>query len=345
MSEYTEVAQIGDIVIFTDPDAFPIAVVVSDEIDVHVWQQVYDEHMPMLIVNGLEPTDAISAEEFLAERESLMSRRAYRITRWKTVPSMPSVRDYHGVTTQGVADADALAEDPLANTNFVHLHTHTEHSPLDGLSRVDEVLEVIQSHGQAAVGSCDHGNCAVHPEMQKKGDAAGVKVIHGMEGYFVPDRFRRTRSWHELDGIEVNLADLSKEDAKKAVAKNDLADVKGEYTHISLWAQTQNGLRNLWAISTEGYRDGLFDGKPRFDWDTLERLQDGVICGTGCLRGPVTRLLITCGGCGHERSKHGTGCEHVTKREGKDDVPCPCTGYDDQTDLARDALMRLSTLR
>jgi len=47
------------------------------------------------------------------------------------------------------------------------------------------------------------------------------------------------------------------------------------------------GLRNLWALSTEGYRDPGWYGKPRIDWDTLQRLNGGLAASTACLGGPL----------------------------------------------------------
>lgn len=336
MSDYTHVVDVETGGVFEDPDGFFVFCTVSDEIPLHVWQQVYDDHMPMLIVNAMEPTQAISVEEFLLEREEVISRRSYRIPRWNTTCSMPSLREYHGMG--GVVSE---SEDPLRGTTFVHLHVHSEYSALDGLSTMRENMETVVAQGSYALGSCDHGNCASHPEQQALAKEFGVHPIFGMEGYFVPDRHRRTRKWLELDGAEIDesaLINMSKKDQERAEKKNDVGDVKSEYTHISLWAQGQNGLRNLWAISTEGYRDGLFDGKPRFDWDTLTRLGDDVICGTGCLRGPVSRLLITCD-CGHEFSKHSQGACAATNKEGQ--MICSCLCFAGQNDTARDTLMRL----
>lgn len=138
---------------------------------------------------------------------------------------------------------------------FVHLHTHTEHSGLDGLSTVDELLEQVLADGQTAVAVTDHGICACHPELQLAAQKKGIKPIFGMEAYFVDDR-------HNREG-----------------------DPYG-YWHLILWAMDDEGLLNLWAMSTESYRDGLWQ-KPRIDWDTLERLNKGVMASTACLGGPL----------------------------------------------------------
>jgi DNA polymerase-3 subunit alpha len=145
---------------------------------------------------------------------------------------------------------------------FVHLHCHTEYSALDGLSTVKEILAAVKADGQTAVASTDHGNCAVHPQLQIEADKAGVKPIFGLEAYFVDDRFSR-------EG--------------KAT----------DYWHLILWAMDNEGLRNLWAMSTESYQgDALWGKYPRLDWDVLRRLNKGVMASTACLGGSVANPYI-----------------------------------------------------
>lgn len=273
--------------IVEDDDGFRILrVAETDILPVRVWQRAYDAGTAMLVN---QQNLALSTDDFLTLRTEDPVTMTYRVTGWRDL----------GITTPGFRDylAEQVAEetrDPLESSRFVHLHTHTEYSALDGLSRMEEVVLTIgdDQQGGGAVAIADHGNCAGHPELQEVCDKYGVKPIFGMEAYFVPDRFRRTQSWMELGGVRVNPEHLTDSEKKKVEKKNDSAEVKAEYTHVTLWAMTQQGLRNLWAISTEGYRDGLFDGKPRVDWDTLERLGGDIICGTGCLRGPVARPLM-----------------------------------------------------
>lgn len=141
-------------------------------------------------------------------------------------------------------------------TGFVHLHTHSEFSALDGASRIGEMIDAVVADGQKALGVSDHGTCAVHPELALAADKAGIKPVFGMEAYFVPDRYDK--------------------DAAK----------RNEYLHLCLFAMDDVGLRNLWAMSTESYRTGFYY-RPRLDWDLLERYAEGVIATTACLRGPL----------------------------------------------------------
>ena len=146
---------------------------------------------------------------------------------------------------------------PVEVTQFVHLHTHSEYSPLDGLSTPEEMVRAAVSMGQPGMGITDHGTCAGQPVFQNECDKVGIKAVHGIELYFVDNRLDHT------------------------------PEHKNDYWHLIIWAATDEGLRNLWAISTESYREESFYAKPRVDWDVLERHAEGLIASTACLRGPV----------------------------------------------------------
>lgn len=149
------------------------------------------------------------------------------------------------------------APEPPAK-GFVHLHLHTEYSSFDGLSKVEEAVLEAKGHGQEAVAITDHGIVAGHPDLAKYAGKHGLKPIFGMEGYLADDRWAREDQW--------------------------------DYFHVILLAQNQVGLHNLWAASTEAYRDGYY-GKPRMDWDTLKRHSEGMVASTGCLSGPVSDAI------------------------------------------------------
>jgi DNA polymerase-3 subunit alpha len=171
---------------------------------------------------------------------------------------------YHQVLDQ----LEAKYSPPKADSGFVHLHTHSEYSPLDGLSRMGEIVREVTSHGQSAVAITDHGTCAGHPELQRAADKAGVKPIFGIEAYLCDDRVIRA----------------------EAGDKEMQAKLRNDYWHVCLFAMDDIGLRNIWAASTESFRDGFYH-RPRMDWDTLGRFSEGVIASTGCLRGPVAVAL------------------------------------------------------
>lgn len=161
--------------------------------------------------------------------------------------------------------AQVLTHKPQSQQGgFVHLHTHSEYSALDGLSTIQEIVDTVVENGDPAVAITDHGNVVAHPILQVAADKAGIRPVFGIEAYFVDDRITRPE----------------KGDADAVKALKD-------YFHLILWAENDAGLKNLWAMSTESNRTGFY-GKPRMDWDVLQTFSEGVIASTGCLRGPLS---------------------------------------------------------
>lgn len=192
---------------------------------------------------------------------------------------------YHEVLDQ----LEAKLSPPQAAGGFVHLHTHSEYSPLDGLSRMDEIVAEVTGHGQTAVGITDHGNCAGHPALQRAADAAGIKPIFGIEANLTDDRLMRGDTIPDGDSRFHGFTKTDDEGNDKPIPPARM--LQNHYWHLCLFAENNDGLRNIWAASTEGFRDGFY-GRPRMDWDTLARYSDGVIASTGCLRGPVAVALL-----------------------------------------------------
>lgn len=173
--------------------------------------------------------------------------------------------------------------DEVTPSRWVHLHTHSEYSALDGLSTIDEIVQSAVSHGQPAVAITDHGVCASHVALDRAARAAGIRPVFGIEAYLVDDRHRRMKSSKPKKGdfvSEVMFAQALAEYERDRAQVND-------YYHLILWAQTSEGLRNLWAMSTEAHLQGFYR-HPRMDWETLTRHSEGVIASTACLRGPVS---------------------------------------------------------
>jgi DNA polymerase-3 subunit alpha len=151
---------------------------------------------------------------------------------------------------------------------FVHLHAHSEYSPLDGLSTVAEMVDAAVAMDQGALAVSDHGFCTGHPDLAKFAGKAGIRPVYGIEAYFVDDRLIRP----EKGDIE----------AQKALR---------DYYHLILWAKDDEGLANLWGMSTESHRDGFYY-KPRMDWETLAKYSKGIMASTACLRGPLTHKAL-----------------------------------------------------
>jgi DNA polymerase-3 subunit alpha len=248
----------------------------------NVWAQAYGSGAAAIVAHDGRTFAAILAERFMERRTETSFGYSLADSEWKAFGHFPSYPELFDSTPQ---EAQEAPEGPVSG--FVHLHTHAEYSPLDGLSNVDEIMTEVSRHGQQAVAITDHGTCAGHPDFQIAADAAGIKPIFGIEAYLVNDRIARP-------GESPNSSDFeTKEEYEAALAEHTatVQYLKNGYYHLVLWAENETGLRNIWAMTTESQRDGFYY-KPRMDWDTLRRHSEGVIASTGCLRGPVADEIV-----------------------------------------------------
>ena len=156
--------------------------------------------------------------------------------------------------------------------SFVHLHTHTEFSMLDGAARLDDLFKESARMEMPALAMTDHGNVFGAYEFWRKAKAHGVKPIIGMEGYLSPGS-RHERKRATLGGQTVS------------------DDNPGEmYTHMTLLAENNEGMHNLFRLSSLASLEGYYY-KPRMDRELLETYGKGIIATTGCPSGEVQRLL------------------------------------------------------
>ena len=155
--------------------------------------------------------------------------------------------------------------------SFVHLHTHTEYSMLDGASRVQGLLRRAAEQGMPALAITDHGNMFGAIDFYKAGLEHGVKPIIGCEAYVAPG----SRFTKGARGPKGGTAGGRKE----------------PYYHLGLLAETQQGYRNLMQLVSRAYLEGYWY-KPRADRELLAEHADGLICLSGCLGGEVNQLLL-----------------------------------------------------
>ncbi len=143
---------------------------------------------------------------------------------------------------------------------FTHLHVHTEYSLLDGLSRIDQLVERAEQLGMDSLAITDHGGMYGAIDFYNKARAHGIKPIIGCEMYVAPG------SRHER-----NPAD------------------KSPY-HMTVLAQNAEGYRNLIKLVTKSHVEGFYY-RPRIDRELLERHHEGIIVMSGCPSGEVPGLL------------------------------------------------------
>jgi DNA polymerase-3 subunit alpha len=158
---------------------------------------------------------------------------------------------------------------------FAHLHVHTEYSMLDGAARLTDMFERTAELGMDAIAMTDHGNVFGAHEFWSKARAAGIKPIIGMEAYATPNTPRQERK-------RVRWGDGGDDDVSAG----------GAYTHMTLLAETTEGMHNLFRMSSWASIDGTFY-KPRIDRELLTTYGAGLIGTTGCPSGEVqTRLRL-----------------------------------------------------
>mgnify|MGYP003344735388 FL=1 len=168
----------------------------------------------------------------------------------------------------------------MAGDNFVHLHVHTEYSMLDGAARVKELFDEAARMEMPALAMTDHGNLFGTYEFFKAGKAAGVKPITGIEAYYVPIGTRHDRAPFSFGG-----------DVAQDVGDEGAGKGKVNYTHMTMWAETTEGLHNLFRMSSLASLEGQYRRYPRMDRELLAQHGKGIIATTGCPSGEVNRWL------------------------------------------------------
>ena len=158
----------------------------------------------------------------------------------------------------------------------MHLHVHTEYSMLDGAARLKDLFAECERAGMPAIAITDHGNVYGAYDFWAKARAAGIKPIIGIEAYVAPE--------HRGHKQPVRWGTPAQQD--------DDVSGAGAYTHMTLLAETTEGMHNLFRLSSLASLEGYFR-KPRMDRELLARYAKGIIATTGCPGGEVqTRLRL-----------------------------------------------------
>ena len=153
---------------------------------------------------------------------------------------------------------------------FVHLHVHTEYSLLDGLSKVDDLLDHVKEHKMDTVAITDHGAMYGAIEFYKKAKAQGIKPIIGMEAYTT----------------NVSIEDRP----ERSKIKN---------YHLLLLAKNNEGYKNLMKLTSLAHTKGFYY-RPRVDRETLKKHSKGLICTSACAGGEIAQALL---GEGYKKAK------------------------------------------
>lgn len=145
----------------------------------------------------------------------------------------------------------------MADPGFVHLHTHSEYSLLDGACRISALVDRAAELGMPALAITDHGTMYGVIDFYEKCKDSGVKPIIGCEVYVAP-RSRTSRD-PRLDSSQY---------------------------HLVLLAKDNTGYRNLLKLVSKGFLEGFYY-KPRVDRELLAEYSEGLIALTACLGGEI----------------------------------------------------------
>lgn len=149
---------------------------------------------------------------------------------------------------------------------FVHLHSHTQFSLLDGASNIDVLMEKAAADNMKAVALTDHGNMFGAFKFVAAAEKQGIKPIVGCEFYLVEDRH-----------------------------KQSFAKAKGERDrryHQLMLAKNQVGYQNLCKLCSYGFMEGLYSKFPRIDKTLIEKYHEGLIVTSCCVGAEIPQAII-----------------------------------------------------
>lgn len=148
-------------------------------------------------------------------------------------------------------------------TKFVHLHTHSHYSLLDGVSKIEPLVSAAKEQGAEALALTDHGALYGTIEFYQACQKAGIKPIIGVETYVAPLGLRNKRA--------------------KVDEKNH---------HLILLAEKNEGYQNLLKLITVAHLDGYYY-RPRVDHELLRQHSAGLIALSGCLKGEIPTAILS----------------------------------------------------
>ncbi len=147
--------------------------------------------------------------------------------------------------------------------SFVHLHTHSEYSLLDGANRIPELVAHVKKLGMDGLAVTDHGNMHAAWDFYEEARRQQIRPILGFEAYlaFGSRSLREKPQW-----------------------------APAPYSHLVLLARNQEGYKNLVRLTSIGFIEGFYR-RPRIDKDVLAEHSGGLICLAACLSGEVALYL------------------------------------------------------
>ena len=160
----------------------------------------------------------------------------------------------------------------MNSTDFVHLHTHSHYSLLDGLAKIDDLIDRCAELGMESLALTDHGTMYGVVEFYQKAKKKGIKPIIGVEVYIAPNGMR-----------------------------GRIPRVDDKRYHFILLAKNKVGYKNLIKLTSQAHLEGFYY-KPRIDDELLQKHCEGLIGTSACLAGEISRKIVAKNLKGAERA-------------------------------------------
>ncbi len=151
----------------------------------------------------------------------------------------------------------------MSSFEFVHLHVHSEYSLLDGVASISELIKRAKELQMPALAITDHGNLFGVIEFYEKALNESIKPIIGIEAYV----------------------------AVSSRNEKPIKEGENSYFHLTILAKDNEGLKNLYKLSTYSYLEGFY-GKPRIDKEILEKYSKGLIVLSGCPKSEISQNIL-----------------------------------------------------
>lgn len=158
-------------------------------------------------------------------------------------------------------------------SGFVHLHVHSDYSLLDSCAKLDDLVAKAKKLNMPALALTDHGNMFGALNFEKLCHANGINPIVGEEFYIAFG------------------SHLEKNDVPYS-HKGEDGERQAHYFHLILLCENETGYKNMSWLSSIAYQEGLYYGKPRIDFELLEKYHEGIICCSACIAGELPQLLL-----------------------------------------------------
>src|SRR4030042_135038 len=156
-----------------------------------------------------------------------------------------------------------MSEDKSNKIPFTHLHVHSHYSLLDGLAKIDELLDRAKELGMDSLALTDHGVLYGAIEFYQKAKTKGIKPIIGCEMYLAPNGRKNKRP--KIDDVR---------------------------HHLILLSKNETGYKNLMKLVTIAHLEGFYY-KPRVDKEILRKHSDGLIALSACIEGEIPATILS----------------------------------------------------